>query len=81
MTPKQIQTLKKKIHHQYDRHLGGYLTPVEIVHVVEKMDVVLPRWSKVDYERAKENVKKGIGYSMWFYFDVKHVGEFYGLTP
>lgn len=84
MSPKQLQALKKKINWQYGHHMGGYLTPVEIVHIVEKMEeVIIPRNSKVEsqYNTAKEQVKKGISDPTWFYFDVKHVGRFYGLTP
>lgn len=60
----------------------GYLTPPEIVHLVDKMEgVELTEHSKSQYEHAKEYVKKGIGTGTWFYFKLKNPGQFFGLTP
>lgn len=82
MTPKQMLRLRKKITHREGREFVGYLTPPEVVHLVEKMEgVEITEWSNHQYKNAKENVKKGVGNGTWFYFTLKNPGQFFGLTP
>lgn len=71
MTPVQEGKLLVKIKHIEGRNYCGWLTPVEVIHVVEKFSVILTEYEREQYERAKEKVKKGDCSAYWFYFQKK----------
>ncbi len=64
----------KKIKHQYGRHYGAYLTPVEFLELV-KNDGIMYRKSNV--LNAKNLKEQGLATSQWYYFDISENSLFY----
>lgn len=84
MNHKAIQRLNKKIKHCGGKSFNGYLLPIEIVFIVENKEGVIIKGDfmcELQYLRAKEYVASGISGGCWFYFKVRDVGKFLGLTP
>lgn len=61
-----LSRLGRKLRHQRGREWGGYLTPTEVLILVDTLKVRTNAWWKPD--RQRENKKAGRANPGWFYF-------------